>query len=85
LAEMFLHNILIHTPHHVDIRIPFYNLKKAYKDLKENYAEYILEYRFSWLRVARIFKRCKLYDFENKRWLTYSEARLVLTCSSAAI
>ena len=82
LAEIFLHNIMIHTPHHVDIRIPFYNLKKAYKDLKDNYSEYILEYRFSWRRAARIFKRCKLYDFENKRWLTYSEGRLVMTCGS---
>jgi acyl-lipid omega-6 desaturase (Delta-12 desaturase) len=75
LAEMFLHNIMIHTPHHVDIRIPFYNLKKAYADLKETYGDYILEYRFSWPRVARIFKKCKLYDFEEKKWLTFAEAQ----------
>ena len=75
LTEMFLHNIMIHTPHHVDIRIPFYNLKKAYADLKETYGDYILEYRFSWRRVARIFKKCKLYDFESKQWLTFAEAR----------
>jgi len=84
LAQILLHNIMIHTPHHVDIRIPFYNLKAAYKDLKEHYGDYITEYRFSWMKVARIFKKCKLYDFDNMRWLTYAEGRLALRELSCA-
>ncbi len=84
LSEMLFHSIMIHTPHHVDIRIPFYNLKRAYHDLKQTYGDYILEYQFSWCRVMNIFKSCKLYDFENKTWLTFSEGRLYLANPSMA-
>ena len=75
-SKSLLHNIMIHIPHHLDIRIPFYNLPRAYQEIKKEYGEYFHEYRFSWQKVSRIFKRCKLYDFDNKRWLTFKEARI---------
>ena len=76
LSELLIHNILIHVPHHVDARIPFYRLKRAYADLKAEYGGYIHEYRFRWSTVWTIFRRCKLYDFETKTWYTYREALL---------
>lgn len=76
--EFMTHNILIHTPHHVDFRIPFYRLKRAYKDIKECYGEHVTEYRFSWLGIIRIFKQCKLYDYEAKVWYSFNGARVKL-------
>jgi len=75
-SKAMLHNITIHIPHHLDIRIPFYNLPRAYQEIKKEYGQYFHEYRFSWHMVRKIFKSCKLYDFENKCWLTFKEARL---------
>ena len=75
VSRVLLHNIMIHIPHHLDPRIPFYNLPKAHKALKEKYGEYFHEYRFNWRYLLTIFKQCKLYDFENKLWMTFKEAK----------
>ena len=75
VTKMLLHNIMTHIPHHLDIRIPFYHLPLAAQALKKEYGEYFHEYRFKWSTVCNIFKQCKLYDFKNKVWLTFEEAR----------
>jgi omega-6 fatty acid desaturase (delta-12 desaturase) len=74
LGELLTHNILVHVPHHVDPRIPFYRLQRAYAELQVAYAPYLHEYRFRWRTIRMIFRRCKLYDFERKTWYTYREA-----------
>jgi omega-6 fatty acid desaturase (delta-12 desaturase) len=74
LSELLIHNIMIHVPHHVDSRIPFYRLKAAYADLQKSYGEYLHEYRFRWRTVRMIFRRCQLYDFDAKRWYSFREA-----------
>jgi omega-6 fatty acid desaturase (delta-12 desaturase) len=68
---------MIHVPHHVEPRIPFYRLKAAYRDLQKDYGPYLHEYRFRWLTVWRIFRQCKLYDFESKKWYSFREARMI--------
>jgi len=73
LAELLTHNILVHTPHHVDTRIPFYNLRRAYADLAPTYGHIVVEYRFRWSTVRSIFKQCKLFDFETKTWHRFSD------------
>lgn len=85
ISEMLIHNIMIHVPHHTDTKIPFYHLKKAYGDLKHEYGNYIHEYRFSFLTVRDIFKRCKLYDYENKIWYSFREAARLEPVPSAAV
>lgn len=75
-SKIFTHNIMTHIPHHLDTRIPFYHLPRAYQALKEEYGQYFHEYRFSWRKVRSIFRQCKLYDFDNKVWMTYKQARL---------
>ena len=75
ISRVLLHNIMIHIPHHLDPRIPFYNLPQAHKALKDKYGEYFHEYRFKLRYVLGIFKKCKLYDFENKLWTTFKEAQ----------
>ena len=73
-TRIIYHNIMVHIPHHLDTRIPFYHLPKAYLALKKDHMDYIHEYDFNWIRISKIFKQCKLYDYNNKRWLTYKEA-----------
>jgi omega-6 fatty acid desaturase (delta-12 desaturase) len=74
LSELLIHNIMIHVPHHVDPRIPFYRLKRAYADLQREYGAYLHEYRFRWSTVLRTFRQCKLYDYESKTWYSFREA-----------
>ncbi|RUR05423.1 fatty acid desaturase [Legionella sp. km772] len=73
-TRLLLHNIMIHIPHHLDPRIPFYNLPQAHSALKEKYGAYFHEYRFKLRDVLSIFKQCKLYDFDNKLWMTFRDA-----------
>jgi len=75
VSELLIHNIMIHVPHHVDSRIPFYHLKRAYADLRREYGGFIHEYRFHWSTVWGIFRRCKLYDFDRQVWYSFREAR----------
>jgi acyl-lipid omega-6 desaturase (Delta-12 desaturase) len=81
IGEMFTHNIMIHVPHHVDLRVPFYQLKNAYADLKKHYGEYIFEYNFKWTTVFKIFSQCKLYDFNAKKWYNFSEGKKQLSAA----
>lgn len=76
LVDKFItHHILIHTPHHADIRIPFYRLKTAFKSIKQHYSEYIHEYQISWATLFYIFKSCKLYDYKEHIWYNFSVAK----------
>ena len=77
LSEALVHNIMIHVPHHVEPRIPYYHLVRAYTDLKREYGEFMHEYRFRWATVRMIFARCKLYDFDKQVWYTFRDGAAV--------
>ena len=77
ISRIMYHNIMVHLPHHLDTRIPFYHLPEAYSSIKSEYGRYVNEYDFKWRKVFVIFRKCKLYDYEDKRWLTYKEARSI--------
>ena len=69
--NFFWHNIFLHVPHHVDPRIPFYNLPAAAAALAHGHpaVDGSEEYRFGdYLETTR---RCKLYDFESEAWTDY--------------
>lgn len=73
--NFFWHNILVHVPHHVDPRIPFYNLPAAADALTQGHADVgdSLPYYFSdYLETTR---RCKLYDFDRETWTGYDGDR----------
>lgn len=74
LWERLTHNILVHTPHHVDTRIPFYRLRQAASDLAARFGDEITTYRFRWSTVRRIFATCQLYDFDEHRWHRFADA-----------
>ncbi len=71
--ELATHGILVHTPHHVDNKIPFYRLNRAAADLEREFGGTFLEYRFSWADVRNTFKTCQLYDYQTKTWHRFSD------------
>ena len=73
--NFFFHWIMIHIPHHVDMRIPMYNLEMAADAIREAFPEATHDERLRFRDYMRNTRQCKLYDFDAGRWLTYDEAR----------
>lgn len=69
--NQFFHNIFLHVAHHVDMRIPFYNLDRATDAIRGAYGDVLIERKFSLLDYLRTTRRCKLFDFQTGRWLPY--------------
>lgn len=70
----FTHHILVHAPHHLDSRIPYYHLPAAWEALRPAVAELdVLEYRLDLATARRTFATCKLYDHETDTWATYRD------------
>jgi acyl-lipid omega-6 desaturase (Delta-12 desaturase) len=72
--RLWLHNIMVHVPHHVDVRIPFHQLPAAADAIREAYPATVRTIRLSVRSYLRTTRACKLYDFEAGRWLPYSAA-----------
>ena len=72
--RLWLHNIMVHVPHHVDARLPFHQLPAAADAIIEHFPETVREGRLSMRDYLRTTKACKLYDFEAGTWLPYSAA-----------
>lgn len=72
--NVFYHNIFLHVPHHVDMRIPFYKLDEAAEAIRARFGDVVREKDFSFADYLRTTRDCKLYDFESERWLRYDEA-----------
>ena len=69
--DFFFHNITIHVPHHVDMRIPFYHLPEAAKAITAAFPDVVREERMSLIKYVQTTRACKIYDFENGRWNGY--------------
>lgn len=75
LNVLYLHNIFVHVPHHVDMRIPYYHLPRAGRAITAAF-EGVAHRKMRLADYLRTTRRCKLYDFDAGRWFTYQEARL---------
>lgn len=73
VLDLFFHNIFLHVPHHVDMRIPFYGLPEAAEAILRNFPDVVQEKRMSLRAYLRAVRQCKLYDFERGVWLRYGE------------
>lgn len=73
--NFFLHWIMVHVPHHVDMRIPMYNLEAAAAAIEAAYPGTVHEGKLSFRDFVASSRQCKLYDFEEGTWLSYAEAR----------
>jgi acyl-lipid omega-6 desaturase (Delta-12 desaturase) len=71
--NFFYHNIFLHVPHHVDMRIPFYKLGEAADAIRARFGDVVREKTFHFADYRRATHACKLYDFAGQRWLGYDE------------
>ena len=65
------HNTMAHTVHHVDPRIPLYNLAKAQEVLSKLPGDGLTTINFSIKGFLSTMKKCKLYDYGNHLWLDF--------------
>lgn len=70
--KVLMHNVYDHAAHHVQPRIPVYNLAAAQARLNELMGDRNLKVNFSFGWYADTVRRCKLYDYENRRWLDFA-------------
>jgi omega-6 fatty acid desaturase (delta-12 desaturase) len=71
---LWMHNIFVHVPHHVDTRIRFDQLPRAAAAITAGYPNTVRSSRLSIAAYVRTTRACKLYDFEAGHWLAYAAA-----------
>lgn len=71
VLRLLTNNVFEHTAHHVDVRIPLYNLKKSQTALHRAFPGAIRLQQGTFLCVFRTLRICKLYDYENHQWLDF--------------
>lgn len=69
--EFVLHRILDHTAHHSDPRVPLYNLHSTQAALERMYPLEVIHEPWSLRKFLRTMRTCRLYDYENLRWLDW--------------
>lgn len=73
-VDRFFHHILVHTPHHLDSRIPYYHLPAAWRTLRPAVADLdVLEYDLTLATARRTFAACKLYDEQTGTWSRFGD------------
>jgi omega-6 fatty acid desaturase (delta-12 desaturase) len=61
--------IMEHNAHHQAPGVPLYNLSRMQRALEEQ--GNLVTWRFSWRAYARVCRRCKLYDYDAARWVSF--------------
>ena len=69
--DLVFHWIMVHLPHHVDMRIPCYRLPDAARAIKAEFPDEVVEQRISVRNYLRSVRACKLHDFETGVWQRY--------------
>jgi omega-6 fatty acid desaturase (delta-12 desaturase) len=72
-SNFFFHWIMVHIPHHVDMRIPMYNLELAADAIKAAYPDTVHDEPLRFRDYIHNTRVCKLYDFDAHEWLTYDQ------------
>jgi omega-6 fatty acid desaturase (delta-12 desaturase) len=65
------HDVMDHPVHHLHPRIPCYRLKLAQAKLNDLLGEHAVVQKFTLRSFLDTMGRCKLYDFDNHRWLDF--------------
>lgn len=53
--ERVFNDINLHVVHHINPKVPWYNLRNSYNELKIKFPDYILEYDLSWAEIKKIY------------------------------
>jgi omega-6 fatty acid desaturase (delta-12 desaturase) len=69
--DLFFHWIMVHLPHHVDMKIPCYRLPEAARAIAAAYPAQVVEGPISVRRYLRAVRACKLHDFDTGVWSGY--------------
>ncbi|MFV0259793.1 MAG: fatty acid desaturase [Acidimicrobiales bacterium] len=69
--ELFFHWIMVHIPHHVDMRIPCYHLPDAGRAIQRAFPDDVVSRRISVRAYLRAVRECKIHDFETGVWSRY--------------
>ena len=64
-----LNNIMEHPAHHLDVRIPLYNLEAAHRILNEPSQ---VAQPFTMHLIRDCVSRCKLYDYDAHHWTDFA-------------
>jgi omega-6 fatty acid desaturase (delta-12 desaturase) len=70
--EQLLHNVMQHTAHHVDPKIPLYNLVDSQKHLEATYGSEITIVRLNLKNALWTMRTCKLFDYKTHQWLSFN-------------
>jgi omega-6 fatty acid desaturase (delta-12 desaturase) len=71
-VERLLHNITVHSAHHVDPRVPFRNLPDAQRRLEHAFTGDVIVERWSLASFIAVTRACKLYDYGAHEWRTFA-------------
>lgn len=70
--EVMLNNIMEHTAHHVDTKVPLYRLTNAQDAIEAAFGEEnVITEPFTFVGMSRTFRTCQLYDYDAHRWLSF--------------
>ncbi len=69
--DLFFHWIMVHLPHHVDMRIPCYHLPEAARAIQQAFPDDVDERKISLRHYLRSCRECKLHDFQTGSWSRY--------------
>jgi acyl-lipid omega-6 desaturase (Delta-12 desaturase) len=67
-----IHNIMEHTAHHADPRVPLYRLGEAQQTLAKALRDEIVEHKFSWRSFRYTLRTCQLYDYRAHCWTNWA-------------
>jgi len=62
------------VPHHVNSKIPWYNLRAANESLKANWGQYMTSCTFNWRMMKTIFTELHVYD-KDKNYRPFDAAQ----------
>lgn len=70
-VDALFHQIMEHTAHHADPGVPLYRLPAAQRALEKSFRRDIVRILWTPAQFMKIFRVCRLYDYDGHRWLNY--------------
>lgn len=74
IVEAFFGNILEHTAHHVDKKVPMYRLRECQSALESAFGSDVIVEHLSLRYLLGILRECQLYDYERHAWSRFQDA-----------